>query len=165
MKKLDGLVYNVMSAETPDGDAERRAETGSRDGNLPPRRPGDGEKVRVKVGLKSVLAFFGKGETKVAAVFGISPEPCHAAVMHLKAGAPEVPIWLFATAAPLPETSVLCEQVFVSRRSLFLFLRAQIELWPYWVAIAVGTWTAEHGRWPLKLAPFFIPLLPRPATQ
>jgi glycosyltransferase involved in cell wall biosynthesis len=113
--------------------------------------------VWVKVGVKSVLALLGKGEKKVAAVFGISPGPCHAAVMHLKAGAPEVPIWLFATAPPLPETSVLCAQVFVSRRSLFLFLQAQVQLWPYWVAIAVGTWTAEHGRWPLKLAPFFIP--------
>jgi glycosyltransferase involved in cell wall biosynthesis len=111
--------------------------------------------VWVKVGLKSVLAFFGKGEKKVAAVFGISPGPCHTAVTHLKAGAPEVPVWLFATAAPLPETSALCERVYVRRRSLLLFFQAQIRLWPYWVAIAVSTWTAEHGRWPLKLAPFF----------
>jgi glycosyltransferase involved in cell wall biosynthesis len=111
--------------------------------------------VWVKVGLKSVFAFLGKGEEKVAAVFGISPGPCHAAVTHLKAGAPEVPVWLFATAAPLPETSALCERVYVRRRSWLLFLQAQIQLWPYWVAIAVSTWTAEHGRWPLKLAPFF----------
>ena len=109
----------------------------------------------VKVGLKSVLAFFGKGEKKVAAVFGISPGPCHEAVTHLRAGAPDVPIWLFATAAPLPETSALCERVYVRRRSLLLFLQAQIQLWPCWVAIAVSTWTAERGRWPLKLAPFF----------
>jgi len=110
----------------------------------------------VKVGLKSVLALLGKGEKKVAAVFGISPGPCHEAVVHLKAGAPEVPVWLFSTAPPLPETAALCERVYVNRGSLSLFLQAQIRLWPYWVAIAVGTWTAEHGRWLLKLAPFFI---------
>jgi glycosyltransferase involved in cell wall biosynthesis len=113
--------------------------------------------VWVKVGLKSILALLGKREEKVAAVFGISPKPCHDAVVHLKAGAPEVPVWLFTTAPPLPETAVLCERVYVHRDSLSLFLRAQIRLWPYWVAIAVSTWTAEHGRWALKLAPFFIP--------
>jgi glycosyltransferase involved in cell wall biosynthesis len=113
--------------------------------------------VWVKVGLKSVLAFFGKGEKKVAAVFGISPGPCHQAVIHIKTGAPEVPLWLFATAPPLPETRALCDRVYVGRASFSLFLLAQIQLWPYCVAIAVSTWTAEHGRWPLKLAPFFIP--------
>ena len=77
--------------------------------------------------------------------------------MHLKTGAPEVPVWLFATAEPLPETRALCERVYVCRGSLFLFFQAQIRLWPYWVAIAVSTWTAEQGRWPVKLAPFFIP--------
>lgn len=113
--------------------------------------------VWVKVGLKSVLGLFGKGEKKVAAVFGISPEPCHAAVMHLKAGAPEVPVWLFAAAPPLPETGVLCERVYVRRSAFWLVLLAQIRLWPYCVAIAVSTWTAERGRWPLKFAPFLIP--------
>jgi polysaccharide biosynthesis protein PslH len=112
--------------------------------------------VWVKVGLKSVLALLGKGEKKVAAVFGISPGPCDEAVKHLKAGAPQVPIWLFAAAPPLPETAALCERVYVTRGSWSLFLPAQIRLWPYWVAIVVGTWTAEHGRWPLKLAPFFV---------
>jgi glycosyltransferase involved in cell wall biosynthesis len=47
--------------------------------------------------------------------------------------------------------------VYVNRDSTSLFIQAQILLWPYWVAIGVSTWTNEHGRWPLKLAPFFIP--------
>src|SRR5262249_28181551 len=58
---------------------------------------------------------------------------------------------------PLPETRALCERVYVNEDSISLFIKAQIRLWPYWVAIGVSTWTTEHGRWPLKLAPFFIP--------
>ncbi|MEP7353901.1 MAG: hypothetical protein ABI824_11780, partial [Acidobacteriota bacterium] len=111
----------------------------------------------VKNGLKSVLAVLGKSDKKVAAVFGISPKPCHDAVMHLKAGAPGVPVWLFSLTEPPQETRILCERVFVNRYSLALFLQAQVRLWPYCVAIAVGTWTAEHGRWAMKLAPFLIP--------
>jgi glycosyltransferase involved in cell wall biosynthesis len=113
--------------------------------------------VWVNVGLKAVLRLFGKGDKKVAAVFGISPKPCHEAVAHLKSGAPEVPVWLFAVTPPLPETEALCERVFVSRSSVALFFQAQARLWPCWVAIAAGTWTAEHGRWLVKLAPFFVP--------
>ena len=30
-------------------------------------------------------------------------------------------------------------------------------LWPHWVALSVGSWTGDHGRWPLKMAPFLIP--------
>ena len=111
----------------------------------------------VKVGLRSLFALLGKSEGKVAAVFGVSPEPSHEAVMHLKKGAPAVPVWLFLAVPPLPETRALCERVYVNRDSISLFIQAQIRLWPYWVAIGVSTWTAEHGRWPLKLAPFFIP--------
>jgi len=103
------------------------------------------------------LALLGKSEKKVAAVFGISPEPCHEAVVYLRAGAPNVPVWLFAAEPPFPETAALCERVYLNRSSLFLLLQAQVRLWPYWVAIMVSTWTAEHGRWPLKLGPFFIP--------
>lgn len=113
--------------------------------------------VGPKAALKAILRLCGKGEKKVAAVFGISPGPCHEAVLHLKAGAPEVPVWLFAVAAPLPETAELCERVYVNRNSLALFFQAQMLLWRCWVAIGVSTWTAEHGRWPVKLAPFAIP--------
>ncbi len=109
------------------------------------------------VGLRAVLTLLGKGEKKVAVVFGISPGPCHEAVLHLRTGAPEVPVWLFAATPPLPETAALCERVFVSRHALLLLWQAQIRLWPFCVAIAVSTWTAEHRRWPLKLAPFLIP--------
>ena len=51
----------------------------------------------------------------------------------------------------------MCERVFSSRESLALLIEAQKEVWPYRVALAVSTWTGEHGRWPIKLAPFLIP--------
>jgi glycosyltransferase involved in cell wall biosynthesis len=107
--------------------------------------------------LRSLLRFVGKGEGKVAAIFGLAPASCHKAVLHLRAGAPEVPIWLFSTQPVPPETEALCEQVSVNRSSLALLLEAQRLLWPHWVAIGVTTWTGEHGKWPVKLAPFLIP--------
>ena len=107
--------------------------------------------------LRSLLRFVGKGEGKVAAVFGVDPVSCHKAVRHLRAGAPEVPIWLFSTQAVPAETGALCERVHVNRGSLALFLEAQRRLWPHWVALGVTTWTGEHGLWPVKLAPFLIP--------
>jgi glycosyltransferase involved in cell wall biosynthesis len=58
---------------------------------------------------------------------------------------------------PDPETAVLCERVEIHPGSLTLFLRAQRMLWPHWVALSVGSWTGEHGKWPLKLAPFLVP--------
>jgi hypothetical protein len=107
--------------------------------------------------VRTLLKRLGKGDRKVAAVFGVTPEACHAAALHLRRGAPGVPVWLFSAAAPLRETSELCEQVHVHPSSLLLLLRAEIRLWPCWVAISVGTWTGGRGYWPLKLAPFLIP--------
>ena len=111
----------------------------------------------VKVGLRSFLKWAGKGDRKVAAVFGFTPTACHSVVLHLRKGAPEVPVWLFSTTPPLPETAALCEHVQVHRHSLVLLLQAETQLWRRWVAITVCTWTGEHGKWPLKLAPFLIP--------
>jgi glycosyltransferase involved in cell wall biosynthesis len=107
--------------------------------------------------LRSILRFVGKGEGKVAVVFGFTPAGCHRAVLHLRAGAPGVPIWLFSTQAAADETASLCERVHVKPGSLALLLEAQRRLWPHWVAIGVTTWTGEHGKWPVKLAPFLIP--------
>ena len=113
--------------------------------------------LHLKGRLRSLLRRAGKGEKKVAAVFGASADACHRAVLHLRAGAPEVPVWLFTTVEPLPETEALCERVCRRNNALSLAVRAQSELWKRWVAISVATWTGERGAWPLKLAPFLIP--------
>src|ERR1051325_5432834 len=111
----------------------------------------------MKTPLRSLLRFAGKGEEKVAAVFGLTPAACHRAVVHLRAGAPDVPVWLFSTQSPLTETASLCQQVHVNRGSFALLLQAQSKLWKRWVAIGVTTWTGGHGKWAVKLAPFLIP--------
>ncbi|MBZ5727256.1 MAG: glycosyltransferase family 4 protein [Acidobacteriia bacterium] len=111
----------------------------------------------MNVRIRSLLKLAGKSERKVAAVFGYNPTGCHAAVVHLRAGAPEIPVWLFTTAQPLPETAALCESVRVSRNSLALLWQAQLGLWRQWVCISVAPWTGEGGTWPLKVAPFLIP--------
>lgn len=107
--------------------------------------------------LRSLLSYAGKGEEKVAAVFGVTAEASHRAVLHVREGAPSVPVWLFIAVAPLPETAALCERVFQNRNSTVLILCAERELWKRWLAISVGTWTGEHGGWALKTAPFLIP--------
>ena len=107
--------------------------------------------------LRSILKLAGKGESKVAAVFGFSPAFCHLAVVHLRKGAPDVPVWLFATVQPTPETTALCDRVLVRSNSLALMADALRSLWPVWVALSVAPWTGGHGRWALKLAPFLIP--------
>ena len=90
-------------------------------------------------------------------MFGASAAACHQAVLHLREGAPGVPIWLFTTVEPLPETEALCERVFRNSNPLALAAGAQAQLWRCWVAISVGAWTGERGAWPLKLAPFLVP--------
>src|SRR5271155_5040376 len=114
-------------------------------------------KGRLRSQLQYWLRVAGKGEKKIACVFGASAAASHRAVAHLRQGAPEVPIWLFSTVEPLPETEVLCESVFRSDNALSLAAEAQGHLWKCWVAISVGAWTGEGGGWPLKLAPFLIP--------
>jgi len=114
-------------------------------------------KGRLRSQLQSWLRRAGKGEKKVASVFGASAPASHLAVLHLRDGAPGVPIWLFTAVEPLPETEALCERVFRNKSPLSLAAEAQSQLWRCWVAISVGTWTGERGAWPLKLAPFLIP--------
>jgi polysaccharide biosynthesis protein PslH len=113
--------------------------------------------LHLKGRLRSLLRRAGKGDKKVAGVFGASATACHQAVLHLREGAPEVPIWLFTTAEPLPETAAFCERVFRHTNALALAAGAQAQLWRCWVAISVGAWTGERGAWPLKLAPFLVP--------
>jgi glycosyltransferase involved in cell wall biosynthesis len=114
-------------------------------------------KGRLRSQLQSWLKVAGKGDKKVAGVFGASAADSHRAVVYLREGAPEVPIWLFTTVEPLPQTEALCERVFRNENTLSLAAEAQSHLWKCWVAISVGAWTGERGAWPLKLAPFLIP--------
>jgi glycosyltransferase involved in cell wall biosynthesis len=113
--------------------------------------------VSLKSGLRSLLRLAGKGDQKVAAVFGLSPDTCRAAVTHVRAGAPEIPVWLYSTEPPDAATETLCERVSVRHSTLGLFLLAEAQLWRRWVALGVTAWTGKHGAWPLKLAPFAIP--------
>jgi glycosyltransferase involved in cell wall biosynthesis len=103
------------------------------------------------------LKLAGKGDTKVAIVFGGAPPACHRAVLHLRAGAPDVPVWVFCTARPLLETEALCERVCVRSSTVALLLAAERQAWPRWVALGIAPWTGDSGGWPLKLAPFLIP--------
>jgi glycosyltransferase involved in cell wall biosynthesis len=99
----------------------------------------------------------GKGDRKVAAAFGSNAADCHAAALYLHRGAPEIPLWLFATCTPLAETAALCERVVVKSNSAGLFFRAQQELWRHPVAICAGAWTGTRGNRVTKLAPLLVP--------
>ena len=107
--------------------------------------------------LFALLRFLGKGERKVVAVFGFTPQACHSAVLHLRSGAPELPVLLFSQMQPLPETVALCQGVFIRRNPLALLFCAQRQLWPNHVALGVATWTGERGHGAVKSAPFLIP--------
>lgn len=113
--------------------------------------------MNLRGSVLSLLRLTGKSNQKVAAVFGLSPAACHLAVKHIREGAPDVPVWLYSTTAPWPETAALCERVSVRGSSTAIFFRAPVELWRRWVALSLSTWTGERGSWPLKLAPFVIP--------
>ena len=90
-------------------------------------------------------------------MFGSSPAACHSVALHVHRGAPGIPLWLFSTSAPLPETAALCERVVVRRNSVALFFQAQRELWRHAVAITAGAWTGKRGSRVLKLAPLLVP--------
>ena len=57
------------------------------------------------LGLRSILKLAGKGDAKVALVFGRNAADCHRAVLHVREGAPDVPVWLFSTTEPSAETA------------------------------------------------------------
>jgi glycosyltransferase involved in cell wall biosynthesis len=105
--------------------------------------------------ISGLLRLVGKGDRKVAAVFGHTQEVCRRAVAHVRAGAPGVPVVLFTTVTPPPETAAQCEAVHVDRRALRLMLRAHRVLWPRRVALGVAGWTGK-GPLPVKLAPLTI---------
>jgi glycosyltransferase involved in cell wall biosynthesis len=107
--------------------------------------------------VRAWLKFAGKNDDKVAAVFGISPEQCHKAVQYLSRGLPGIPIKLFTTQEPGTITRSLCDRVIIEEDSLTLLVTAEKELWPNRVVLSLSAWTGEHGKWPVKLAPFLIP--------
>jgi glycosyltransferase involved in cell wall biosynthesis len=93
----------------------------------------------------------------VVAVFAVSPESARAAVLHIRAGTQQMPIWLYSAAPPPADTADLCERVHVQPNALLLLLTAQFQLWRRWVSLSAGTWTGGPGPWLLKLAPFCVP--------
>ena len=105
---------------------------------------------------RRLLRLCGKPGGKVAAVFAANPGDAQRAVLHLSKGA-KIPLWLFTTEAPLPETVALCSQVVIEGRSWRLILGAGRELRSEWFALGVAAWTGENRRWLLKFAPFLIP--------
>jgi glycosyltransferase involved in cell wall biosynthesis len=107
--------------------------------------------------VRLLLRLAGKGDSKVAVVFGADPLSCHRAVAHLAKGAADVPIWVFCTEPPLPQTVALCERVSVARNPLAVLTSAGRQLWSRWVALGVAAWTGERRGWLLKLAPFLMP--------
>ncbi len=93
----------------------------------------------------------------MAAVFAPTSSTAHQAVLHLRGGAPDVPVFLYCLEDPAPKTAALCERVRSGHGSVGLFIQAQRDLWPRRVALSVAAWTGDHGRWLLKLAPFLTP--------
>jgi glycosyltransferase involved in cell wall biosynthesis len=112
---------------------------------------------RVRSALKACIRALGKGDAKVAAVFGADAEACHTAAAYLAAGAPGIPLWLFTTSMPRPETAALCERITIRTSSAALLFEAQAQLWRRSVAICAGAWTGSGGSWLLKLAPLLVP--------
>jgi glycosyltransferase involved in cell wall biosynthesis len=106
--------------------------------------------------LRPFLKFVGKGDEKVLAVFATSPANADRAVRYLRHEVPQVPVWLFASVAPLQDTAALCQRVLVKADSMALLVAAEKALWPRWVALSVASWTGEPLRWPVKLAPFLV---------
>lgn len=104
-----------------------------------------------------LLRLAGKGEAKVIAVFAASAEACDRAVLHVRAGAPGIPIWLFATVWPAPETARHCDRVEVNCHGPELLIRAERLLWRNSVALSVGAWTGERGSFSIRMAPFLTP--------
>src|ERR1035437_2060981 len=111
----------------------------------------------LKACLLAILRLLGKTSGKKAAVIGSDPAACHRVVLHIRQGAPRIPIWLFSTKPPLDETAPLCERVVVCRGDLALLYRTQRQLWRYSVVLSAGCWTGEPGSVVPKLAPLLIP--------
>ncbi len=106
---------------------------------------------------QALFRLLGKVGAKTLAVFADDPGDAHRAVEYLRAEAPGLPIHLFVSAPPLPETGALCESVVVRGNPVALFIAAQRALWPRQVALSAGAWTGSRGRWGTKLAPLLTP--------
>ena len=107
-------------------------------------------------GVKRILRALGKSDRKLAAVFAATREGAARSVRHLRAGT-DLPIRVFSLEALDEGTAAQCERVIVRSSAIVLWLRAQRELWPHWMALTVAEWTGLPGKWPLKLAPLTIP--------
>ncbi len=123
----------------------------------PEQSPAPQRTTGIKARLLAILRLIGKTSSKKAAVIGSDPTSCHRAVLHIRQGAPHIPVWLFSTKPPFDETASLCERVVVCRGDLALLYQAQCQLWRCSVALTAGSWTGERGSVVLKLAPLLIP--------
>lgn len=113
------------------------------------------EGIRVRV--RKLLRCVGIRQSRVAVVFGSTPQSCELAVAYLRNGAPEVPVFLFSTAQPSAGTVAMCERVCVRSSPLVLLVDAERALRRRWVVISVGVWSGVPRQWLLKWAPFLIP--------
>lgn len=104
-----------------------------------------------------LFQLLGKTGPKTIAVFAGNAREAHRAVEHVHAGSPDLPVCLFATTSPLPETAALCESVTIRPNSLALLLTAERALWSRHVALSAGAWTGSRGNWATKLAPLLTP--------
>src|SRR5271170_4982228 len=97
--------------------------------------------------INALFRILGKTQGKVIAVFAVTAEDARRAVRYLRAGAPDVPLWLFSLEKPAQETAALCERVDVRKGPTLLLLAAQRLLWPRRVALAAATWNGDRGHW------------------
>ncbi len=107
--------------------------------------------------MRQWLRYVGKTDTRVAVVFASTREACRDAVLYLRKEAPDVPVHLYSTVQPGPDTAAACACVTVRSGGAALAWRAERALWPYRVAISVGVWTGEGRQRMVKWAPFLIP--------
>ena len=103
--------------------------------------------------FRHVLRSLAPDLPRVVAIFAADPEASLRAVLHVRAGTPGMPVWLFATTAPPAEVVSLCDAVHVRGNPL----AALRQLSQCRVALGVGTWTGSKGNWFLKLAPLVAP--------
>jgi glycosyltransferase involved in cell wall biosynthesis len=94
---------------------------------------------------------------KIVAVFSADANASRRAALHVRAGVSGLPVWLFSTSAPPDDVATLYDAVEVRSTPLALLFHAQRRLLGFQVALGVTPWTGDHGRWPMKVAPFCFP--------
>ena len=95
----------------------------------PAQNPAPPRTTGLKARLLTLLRLLGKTNSKKAVVIGSDPTSCHRAVLHIRQGAPDIPVWLFSTKPPFDETASLCERVVVCRGDLALLYQAHRQSW------------------------------------